>query len=108
MFGFGKKKLTTELLQQISIEVQMFQSWTLEKRNIDLSFGELKLVCERIFSREKINFSDEHVTFLVNAALSQNDFSTLKMLRNKSGFDNQVAGFCRSINLPENYYAVRN
>jgi len=104
MFGFGKKKLNDRMLGYITIEVQMFQSWTLDNRRCDLTINELKMIITAIFEREKLSYESDHVSFAVNACLSQTDYSSINKLRTQSNFDQQVAGFCRSIGLPSQYY----
>lgn len=104
MFGFGKKKIDDRKLGFITIEVQMFQSWTLDYRRCDLSSEELKMIITAIFEREKLSYSSEHVSFAVMACLTQMDYSSINKFRTQSNFDQQVAGFCRSIGLPSKYY----
>ena len=104
MFGFGKKKIDDRLLGQIVIEVQMFQSWTLDMRRCDLSKEELSHIIKAIFEREKLSFNSSHISFAVMACLSQLDYSTVNKIRKQSNFDQQVAGFCRSVGLPTKYY----
>ena len=104
MFGFGKKKLDDSKLGNITIEVQMFQSWTLDNRRCDLTRDELKMIITAIFEREKLSYESDHVSFAVMACLSQMDYSSINKFRTQSNFDQQVAGFCRSIGLPSKYY----
>ncbi len=104
MFGFGKKKINDQILSQIMIEIGMFQSWTLENRRIDLNPNDLEMIIKRIFDREKLAYSDQEVTGLKFMVMSNLEFEQLRQFRKQTNFDGQVVGFCRSINLPPQFY----
>lgn len=105
MFGFGKKTLDDNSLRHIIIEMQMFQSWTLDYRNTDLSMSDLNYIAKAIFDRENLKHDNNHINFATMACIAQDDYSEIKKLRLKTNFDQQITGFCRSIGLSQIYYS---
>ncbi len=103
MFGFGKEKLNDRLFSGILGEIGMFQSWHLDNKRADLSFEQINMILKRIIEREKVDATKEQFSMLELLTIG-NDVDAWTELREKTGFDKQVAGFCRSINLPETYY----
>ena len=103
MFGFGKKKLNDKLFSGILGEIGMFQSWYLDFKHTDLSSEEINMILKRIIERENLNVSKDEL-FMMQMLTIGNELDAWTELRAKTGFDRQVAGFCRSINIPEAYY----
>ena len=108
MFGFFKKKqqLTDRLVGGISIEVGMFESWTMDKRHKTLSQDELGLIVDRILNREGLKVETTEVEML-KMMLLMNDMKQMEEFRRKTNFDIKVEGFCKSINLPSEYYTPK-
>lgn len=104
MFGFGKKKLDDRLTGGILVELGMFQSWTLDNRGVDLGAVILEHIIKKILDRENVKYSDDEVTGLKFMALSNMEWEQLRDFRRKTNFDSNVAGFCKSINLPSEFY----
>jgi len=104
MFGFGKKKLDDRLIGGIVVEVGMFQSWTLDRRGIDLNPIILEDVIKRILDREKTKYSSEELGLIKMMAVSNMEFEQMREFRKKTNFDSQVVGFFRSIGLPPEFY----
>jgi hypothetical protein len=105
MFGFGKKNITEKMMYGFVVEVGMFQSWTLERKKLDLSSIELKKIFEGILKRERIEYSSDELMMMVNMAIANTNFELMLEMRQKTRFDQQVIGFCKSINLEEKYYS---
>jgi hypothetical protein len=42
---------------------------------------------------------------MVNMAIANTNFELMLEMRQKTSFDQQVIGFCKSINLEEKYYS---
>ena len=103
MFGFGKEKLNDRLFSGILGEIGMYQNWYVDTKREDLSFEQINMILKRIIEREKVNVSKEQFSMLEILTIG-NDLDAWTELRIKTGFDKQVAGFCRSINLPETFY----
>jgi hypothetical protein len=103
MFGFGKKKLDDRLIGGIVVEVGMFQSWTLDRRGIDLNPIILEDIIKRILDREKTKYSNEEMGLIKMMAISNMEFEQMREFRKKTNFDGQVVGFCRSIGLPSEF-----
>lgn len=104
MFGFGKKKLDDRLMGLISIEVGMFQSWTLDHRGTDLSPVILEQIIKKILDRENFKYTNKHISIIQLLAISNTDLDQLSDYRRKTNFDSNVSGFCKSINLSAEFY----
>jgi len=107
MFGLFKKKqrLTDRLVGGITIEVGMFESWTLSKMKRALSQDELGMIVDRILKREGLEVDAKEAEVL-KMMLLMNDIQQMEEFRRKTNFDMKVEGFCKSINLPKEYYTT--
>jgi hypothetical protein len=104
MFGFGKKKLNDRLIVGIALEVSMFDSWSIDNGFGGLSKEDKAMFIERILKRENLAASSDEIS-MISLGISMNyDLETLREYRIKTNFDNQVTGFCNSINLPTKFY----
>jgi hypothetical protein len=104
MFGFGKKKLDDRLMWGISMEVGMFQSWTLDHQGKDLSPVILEDIIKKILDRENFKYTNKEVMLIWSLAMSNTDLDQLSDYRRKTNFDSNVSGFCKSINLSAEFY----
>lgn len=107
MFGFGKKKLDDRLMGGVIVEIGMFQSWTLDKRGVDLNPEQLEKIVVGILNRENVKYSKDQVFAIKSMVILNMEFEQLRTLRKNTNFDAQVAGFCRSINLPPEFYTPK-
>jgi hypothetical protein len=99
MFGFGKKPLDERLIGGIAIETSMFMRWIEEKRRRMLSSDEVNDIVQRILEREKLKFTAEEKFLIVGSAITMEN-EPIDDFRKRSGFDNKVEGFCKSIGIP--------
>jgi hypothetical protein len=99
----GPRKINDNILRNIIIEMQMFQSWAIDMRAVHLGIQDLNFICHAIFAREKLIYEENHVFFVTGICLGQEDYSEIKKFRAETRFDENVDGFCRSIGLPINY-----
>lgn len=104
MFGFGKKKLDDRLFSGLLGEIGMFQRWYWDFKHTNLSSEAINMILKRIIERKNLSVSKDQLLMMQMLTMG-NELNTWTELRTKAGFDKQVAGFCKSINLPEAYYA---
>jgi hypothetical protein len=104
MFGFGKKKLSDRVIVGIALEISMFDSWSIDHGFCGVQDSDREMFIERILKREGLSASEDEKSMISMGVLMNHDFNLLKEYRKKTHFDQQVVGFCRSINLPERYY----
>ena len=103
MFNFGKEKLNDRAIGGILINVGMFQSWTLDKRGIDLSSSALDIVIRNLFDNNNFKYTENDVYELRFLALSNLDIDQLRAFREQTGFDSRVKEFCIKMKLPIEY-----
>ena len=103
MSKFGEKKLDDSTAAGLLIEIGMFQSWTIENHKRDLLPEELDLVITGILEREEVAYTSDEAMALRFMTLANMDWDQMKEFRKKTGFDLQIKGFCKSINLPSSY-----
>jgi hypothetical protein len=99
MFGLGKKKLDERMLGMISIELAMFMRWIEENRRRMLPPDQANEIARRILDRENFKFSEQELFHIVNLAIAS-DVDQIDGVREKTGFDRTIDGFCKSIGIP--------
>ena len=106
MFGFGKKKkkMDDKLAGGIGMEMSMYMDWHLDNKERDLTWDEIAMIAEKILIREGIEHGHDEIFFLQGLVFSNTNFEAIKNFREKTNFDNQVSGFCKSIALDKKYY----
>jgi hypothetical protein len=98
VFGFGKKKLSTEMHGNLAIETSMYLCWCEDNRGGTLSPDKIKQVVIGILDRENCKYSDVDIVAISGVAITM-DREQVKAFREKSGFDQQINGFEKSIGL---------
>ena len=104
MFGFGKKKLNDQIIVGIALEISMFDSWSTDHGFVGVDDSNREMFIERILKREGLNASDDEKSTISMGVLMNYDFDLLREYRQKTNFDRQIVGFCKSIDLPRSYY----
>jgi hypothetical protein len=105
MFGFGRKKLNDQTIVGIALEISMFDSWSIDHGFGGVEESDRDMFISKILRREGLTASNDEKSMISLGILMNYDLSTLRDYRQKTNFDRQVVGFCKSIDLPQSYYA---
>jgi hypothetical protein len=106
IFAKRQNLLDTKTIQNIAIEIAMFQNWHLENGPYDLKADEIEMISKKILARENLTFNANDI-FLIKSCAYSFSYGEINRFRKNTKFDETVMQFCKSIELDDKYFLFK-